>query len=314
MTENEQRQPTGFSSGRNAFARLTAASTLVLVFAGGLVTSTGSALAVPDWPLSFGQLFPPMVGGVLYEHGHRMIAGTVAILTATLAFWTWKSEERPLVRRLAFVALGAVLLQAALGGLTVLLLLPTGISVAHACLGQVFFCLTTALALVTGRAWLAATPRPAEASTFPGSLAAVTTAVVFLQLFVGALMRHTGAGLAIPDFPLAFGRIVPDLTSTAVAIHFLHRIGAVVVAGFVLWTTLRVLRGHAREPLLARPAFLLTALVALQILLGGLTIWTGRATVPTTAHVATGAAILATSLVLTLRSFHHLEPVRRRAA
>ncbi|MEA2625476.1 MAG: heme a synthase, partial [Candidatus Binatota bacterium] len=213
----------------NAFARLTSAATLLLIFAGGLVTSTGSALAVPDWPLSYGQLFPPMVGGVFYEHGHRMIAGTVAVLTVILATWVCLADARAWVRRLALVAVAAILLQAVLGGLTVLFLLPTPISVAHACLGQTFFCVTVLLAMVTGRTWkgIDRSRRP-ERTTVPSlrSLSAALAVMVYAQLIIGAVMRHTGAGLAIPDFPLAFGRIVPDLSSASVAVHYLHRMGA----------------------------------------------------------------------------------------
>jgi cytochrome c oxidase assembly protein subunit 15 len=314
MTNEQRRRGGGFSPGRNAFARLTAAATLVLVFAGGLVTSTGSALAVPDWPLSYGQLFPPMVGGIFYEHGHRMIAGTVALLTLALAVWTWRDEERPWVRRLAAGALGAVVLQALLGGLTVLFLLPTAISVSHACLGQAFFCLVVTLAVVTGRGWLegarAAVP---EGVRHPGPLAAVTAAAVFGQLVLGAVMRHTGAGLAIPDFPLAFGRLVPDLWSVPVLIHFLHRGGAVVVAALAATTFAVVRRSYRDDARLARPASLLLALVAVQILLGATVIWTTKSVLPTTAHVATGASILATSVVLTLRSYAFVESVTAEA-
>ncbi|MGH7896777.1 MAG: COX15/CtaA family protein, partial [Candidatus Binatia bacterium] len=121
-----------YSPWRNHFAKVTVAATFGLVFAGGLVTSTGSALSVPDWPLSFGQMFPPMVGGVRFEHGHRMIAGTVGMLMLVLAIWTWREEPRSSVRRLAAAALAAVVVQALLGGITVLYLLPTAVSVAHA--------------------------------------------------------------------------------------------------------------------------------------------------------------------------------------
>jgi cytochrome c oxidase assembly protein subunit 15 len=269
------------------------------VFAGGLVTSTGSSLAVPDWPLSYGQFFPPMVGGVAIEHGHRMIAGTVAMLTAVLAVWTWRVERRPAVRRLAAVALGAVVLQALLGGITVLWLLPTAVSVGHAALGQTFFCLVVVLALVTGRDW----PR-IERGGADGMLrrfAVATSAAIFVQLLLGAVMRHTGAGLAIPDFPLAFGRIVPDLSSSAVAIHFAHRTWALVVAALAAATTVRVLRDHGGEARLVRPAALLVAGLCLQVLLGAVTIWSAKAPLPTTAHVATGAFLLATSIVLTIR-------------
>lgn len=300
---------------RNFFARVTVAATFVLIFAGGLVTSTGSGLAVPDWPLSFGMLFPPMVGGVLYEHGHRMIAGTVAILTAILAAWTWRAEERRWVRNLAVAALAVVLLQALLGGITVLFLLPTGVSVAHACLAQAFFCMVVTLALVTGQAWLTREARPAPAAgPLLGIMATATTAAVYGQLILGAIMRHSGAGLAIPDFPLAFGRLVPDLTSTAVAIHFIHRFGAFVVTVSIVCTVSLVLRRFRREPLLLRPALALLLLVKLQISLGAATIWTAMAVLPTTAHVATGAAILATSLVLTLRAHRLLDRTERAGA
>ncbi len=284
---------------RHAFARVTAASTFALIFVGGLVTSTGSSLSGPDWPLSYGQFFPPMVGGIFYEHGHRMVAGTVALLTATLAFWTWREEPRASVRRLALAALGAVLLQAILGGVTVLLRLPTIVSVSHAALAQAFFCMVTASALVTSREWLS------EDDAIPDEtlarLAIVTTAAVYFQLLFGAVMRHTGAGLAIPDFPLAQGQLVPDVASFPVAIHFAHRVGAVVVALSAAATAAKVFHSHASEARLARPAILLVSLVALQLTLGASIIWTRKAVLPTTAHVAVGAAILATSLVIALR-------------
>jgi len=123
------------------FSQFTAGATLILIVAGGLVTSTGSGLAVPDWPLSFGTLFPEMTGGVLYEHGHRLIAGTVALLAIALMIWILKKETRRWVKVIAVTAVAAVLCQALLGGLTVLFRLPTPISVSHACLAQLFFCL-----------------------------------------------------------------------------------------------------------------------------------------------------------------------------
>lgn len=291
-----------FSSWRHRFAVMTAISTFALIFIGGLVTSTGSSLSVPDWPLSYGQLMPPMVGGVFYEHGHRMVAGSVAVLMAALAVWTWRDEPRRGVRTLAAVALGAVVLQAVLGGVTVLLRLPTAVSVAHAALAQAFFCLVVALALVTGSDWLEVpTPRGDDATL--RLLAAGTTGAVYAQLLLGAVMRHTGSGLAIPDFPLAYGHLVPYLESFPVAIHFAHRVGALIVATLIGATALRVRSLHGDEPLLGRPALLLVALVVLQITLGATIIWSRRAVLPTTAHVAVGAAILATALVITLRSY-----------
>src|SRR5262249_34122858 len=205
LPRRTERMPERRATGLHRFAVLTAGASFVLLFVGGLVPSTGSRLAVPDWPLSLGMVSPPMRGGVLFEPGHRLAAMLVGCLTLVLALWTVVGEPRPGVRALGLVALLAVILQGVLGGVTVLYKLPLAVSVTHACLAQVFFCLTVTLALVTGAEWAAARPR--EVAPRVARLAAFTTALVFVQLILGALMRHMGAGLAIPDFPLAFGRL-----------------------------------------------------------------------------------------------------------
>jgi len=281
------------------FAVLTAGATFVLLFVGGLVTSTGSGLAVPDWPLSFGQVFPAMVGGVLFEHGHRLVASGVGLLTLVLALWIVLREPRAGVRALGLLALFAVILQGVLGGVTVLYKLPLAVSVTHACLAQVFFCITVTLAVVTGAAWQ--TPLAGERSALP-PLAVVTTAAVFCQLVLGALMRHMGAGLAIPDFPLAFGRVIPPLVTPYITVHFAHRVGALVVATLVIATAVTTFRQHRSEPRLRRPALLATVLLCLQVTLGALVIWTRRAVFPTTLHLSIGAALLATCVVIALRA------------
>lgn len=291
------------------FAVFTACATLGLIFVGGLVTSTGSGLAVPDWPLSFGQVFPPMVGGVLYEHGHRLVAAFVGILTVTLAVLLSNWEPHAWVRRLGWCALAAVLIQGSLGGLTVLLRLPTSVSVTHACLAQVFFCLTVTIAVCTSPRWLAS--RQVAVETGVPSLRAltwVTVGLVFVQLILGAFMRHTGAGPAIPDFPLSHGRVIPPFDSQGVVIHFLHRAGAFVVAIAISWTVARVLSAFRSEDQLRRSALALFALLMLQLTLGALTIWTQRAVTPMTAHVAVGAAVLATSVTLALRTTRLIGP------
>jgi heme a synthase len=285
----------------HAFAVATAALTFCLLFAGGLVTSTASGLAVPDWPLSFGQVFPPMVGGVLFEHSHRLLASLVGVCTVTLGLWLVVRESRPGVRALALLAVFGVVLQGVLGGVTVLYKLPLAVSVAHACLAQIFFCLTVTLALVTSSAWGDA---PASAVA-PGVAVAATatTVLVFAQIVLGALVRHLGAGLAIPDFPLAFGRIVPPFVTTLITVHFAHRVVGLLVALAIVVTAGVVLRAHLREAALRRPAMLAIALVTLQIALGALTIWSRRAVIPTTAHQSIGAAVLATCLVLAIRTW-----------
>jgi cytochrome c oxidase assembly protein subunit 15 len=293
------------SPWRHRFAIFTAACTLALIFVGGLVTSTGSGLAVPDWPLSYGMLMPPMVGGVFYEHGHRMAATFVGLLTTILAFWTARSEPRAGVRRLAWVALATVIAQGILGGITVKFLLPTPVSVAHACLAQSFFCLTIALAYVTSREFAAAAPLAAnEDRSGVRGAAALATGVVFAQLAVGAVMRHMGAGLAIPDFPLAAGRLIPPFDTAGVAVHFAHRVGAVLVLAAVARLALRARRSGS--PRLSLAAWLALSLVVVQVGLGAATVLSGRAVVPTTAHVAVGAAVLGACWLATLRAFRLL--------
>lgn len=292
-----------FSPWRHRFAVFTAACTLALIFVGGLVTSTGSGLAVPDWPLSYGMLMPPMVGGVFYEHGHRMVATFVGLLTTILAVWTARSEPRAGVRRLAWVALATVIAQGLLGGITVKFLLPTPVSVAHACLAQTFLCVAIALAYSTSREYLDVSgPREDRANV--GAAAAVATGIVFLQLALGAVMRHTGAGLAIRDFPLAAGRLIPPFDAPGVAVHFAHRVGALLVLAAAAHLMLHALRSGERR--LVRTAAIALALVVVQIGLGAATVLSGRAVVPTTAHVAVGAAVLGTCWLATLRAFRLL--------
>jgi cytochrome c oxidase assembly protein subunit 15 len=312
------------------FAVVTAAATLLLIAAGGLVTSTESGLSVPDWPTTYGYnmfAFPlsKMVGGIRFEHTHRLIASTVGLLTVLLAIALARREPRRWVRRLGYLALAAVVAQGLLGGLTVLLLLPPAVSVAHACLAQTFFCLTVAIAVVTSPRWKDASPvdlRAAFAHDPLARITAVTAGAIFLQLFLGAVMRHTKAGLAIPDFPLALGRILPPMASFPVAIHFAHRVGAVIVAalaGMCAWRAVGSGRPGAR-----RAAAGLVALVCLQITLGALTVLTRKSVLVTTAHVATGALLLGTTLALCLFSLaaerrrNNVVPIRsamaRRAA
>ncbi len=286
----------------HVYAVLLACATFVLIVAGALVTSHAAGLSVPDWPTSFGTLrMPPMVGGVLYEHGHRMIAGTVGLLTIFLAIWIWISEPRRWVRRLAGFAVLAVVLQAVLGGVTVLLKLPPVVSVGHATLGQAFFTMVVSLALFTSAEWRWDESK-FEDNSSPSlrRLSLGLTAAVFVQLVLGASFRHA-----------AFG-IVP------------HIIGAVSVSLLVIWVAPRVLLQVPQEPRLARPARILRGLLALPLLLG-LAAYNALVTAPgtarslplavgvTTAHVAIGALMLATSIALTFEAYR-LTAVSRRAA
>lgn len=288
------------------YIKLVAASTVLLIAAGGMVTSTDSGLSVPDWPNTYGQFmfsFPleKMVGGIFYEHGHRMIASTVGFLTIILAAWTWLVERRRWVRRLGVLALGAVILQGILGGMTVLFLLPAPISIGHAGLAQLFFCLTVSLALFTSPSWRHPRQPPVDDATLR-RVTLATTALVYGQILLGATMRHIEAGLAIPDFPLAFGHLLPPAWNAGIAVHFAHRVGAAVVTLAVLASAGRVWRHHRSRPELFRPAALLVLFVATQVALGAFVIWSGLQPIVNTVHVVNGALVLATSLVLTLRS------------
>ncbi|HTM03037.1 MAG TPA: COX15/CtaA family protein [Vicinamibacterales bacterium] len=289
------------------FAAIVAASTAVLIFAGGMVTSTGSGLSVPDWPNTYGWFmfsFPvdKWVGGIFYEHTHRLIASTVGFLILSLAFWLWRAEPRRWVRRLGFIALGAVITQGVLGGITVLWYLPDPISIAHASLAEIVFCLTVTIALVTSSGWKRGYVAGLSDDRLLQKIAIVTTATIYIQILLGATMRHTGAGLAIPDFPWMFGHVIPDHWDSKIAIHFAHRVGALCVTVLILATAGHVLYHHRRRAELRNPSILLLVLLPLQVTLGALTVLSGRQPIINSFHVVTGASVLVTSLVLTMRA------------
>lgn len=295
-----------YPRGIHRLAVFLAGYVVLLITAGGLVKSLEAGLSVPDWPLSYGMLNPPRwweIETVRAEHGHRLIAGVALILTLILTVWIARREERPWVRKLAYVALAAVLAQAALGGITVLFFLPTAISVSHAGLAQLFLALVVALAVVTSPFWLSrrAAVDGADSHAVVG-LATASTLMIYLQILIGAVMRHKGAGLAIPDFPLVFGGLIPPKLDFAIGIHYSHRIGALVVATLIFWTLGRTLRLARVDPALTRPASVMACLVLMQGVLGGLVVWTSKAVLPNTLHVGTGGLLLATSVVLTLAS------------
>jgi len=292
---------TSQKQGLHRFAMFTAACTFLLLVAGALVTSNDAGLAVPDWPLSYGSLAPPMVGGIFYEHGHRIVATFVGILTIILAVWLWKREPRAWVRRLGLAALGAVVAQGVLGGLTVLFYLPVAISVAHASLAQIFFGTVASLALFTSRWWQSELPQVEDSgSPRARSLAVWTVAAIFLQLILGAAFRHKGFS------------IVP------------HLIGAAMVTILIFWTA-GVLRHRYRGvPALAPCRRLLHVLIGVQLLLGGAAWWARwlARDFPqpmvamvwlTVAHTVVGALVLAAAVVTTLVSFRLLTPGREAA-
>ena len=288
------------------YALFTVFAVVFLLAAGAMVTSTGSGLSVPDWPLSFGQVMPPMEGGVFYEHGHRMVATAVGLLTVVLAFWLWRREPRAWMRRLGWTALGLVIVQGVLGGMTVLMKLPVWTSAAHASVAQAFFMLVVFITLALSPGWNRGSRMPEAADSRLPVWATVATSAIYIQLILGAVMRHMEAGLVIPDFPLAFGGLIPPHFTPQIAIHFAHRVWAVVTAAFVVTASVSALRTAGKRADIAVPAILMLVLVAAQITLGGFIIWTQRHPHVTSAHVVTGAILLATSLILTARSWRFL--------
>ncbi len=279
------------------FAVFTAGCTFLLLIAGALVTSNDAGLSVPDWPLSYGSLLPPMVGGILYEHGHRMIATFVGILTIILAVWIWRKESRPWVRTVAWSALGLVIAQGILGGITVLFLLPPSSSSAHATLAEIFFVTVISRAGFTSRWGWCPLPQ-VEDRGWPSlrTLTVWTSVLILLQIVLGAAFRHN-----------AFG-IIP------------HIIGAVIVTGMVFWTVLAVSRRFRAVKDLRRAARYLEILLGLQLVLGGLAYWavlaardavqpTPSYVAITVAHVAVGALTFAACVILMLACYRILTPV-----
>jgi len=286
----------------------TACATLVVITAGALVTSNDAGLSVPDWPTSFGYLVkvPHFVGGVRYEWSHRMVAGTLVSLTLAIAIWTLLVERRRWLRWLAMGAFCTVIAQAILGGLTVLLFQPPWISTAHATVAQTFFCIAVAIALFTGRKWVEDRPekdRPekeqssVEFDSHRPSLFTLTLlsiCVLYVQLILGGMFRHHGMS------------------------WWPHVLNAVTVSFVLAWTAVRAIRVYSHIEAVRRPAIVMLSLLITQLCLGFASFltrvaWGRDATQPelpmvasTVAHVAVGALLLATTVVLAIQVWRHV--------
>ncbi len=277
-----------YHRGLHRWSILLAFCTLLLVVAGGLVTSRDAGLSVPDWPLSYGKLMPKMEGGILYEHGHRMIATSVGLFTIVSLVWIFRVDRRSWMRKLAIAALLAVIVQGILGGITVLLLLPWWISSSHASLAQLFFSTTVAMALFTSRQWLAGpTTIPEDPENPLRGLSLAVPICVLCQLFLGAAARHKAIG----------------------AIY--HICGAPFVTGVVLWVSMRILLHYARNRELRTSAVALITITLIQVFLGIAAYMTRIAYADsvqpmplmvtfTVLHVAVGALTLAASIVMAI--------------
>jgi cytochrome c oxidase assembly protein subunit 15 len=287
-----------YHRGLHRFAIFTACVTLLLIVAGALVTSNEAGLSVPDWPTTFGSFYkiPRMVGGIKYEHGHRMVAEFVGLLTIILAVWTWRVEKRRWLRMLGLAALGTVITQGILGGITVLFFLPPAVSSAHAALAQTFFCIAVAIAVFTGRRWIEEQPRVELDVRRPSlfTLTLLSIFVLYVQLLLGAMFRHNG----LSWWP-----------------HVIH---AGVVAIVLSWTAIRAISVYSQIEAVRRPAVAMLGLMVGQLCLGFLAfitrvMWGKDAAQPelpmiisTVIHVAVGALLLATAVVLAIQVWRHV--------
>lgn len=314
-------------------ALITAIITFPVIFMGGLVTSHQAGMSVPDWPNSWGYnmfTFPPSkwVGGILFEHTHRLAASAIGFMTIVMMATAWWTDRRPWIRWTSVAIFLACCAQGTIGGLRVVLS-ERDLAIVHGCAAQIFFCFVATYCVATSRSW--AQHRPLEPKQAPAARqartwAGVTVAIVLAQLIVGAIMRHSDAGLAIPDFPLSYGRLLPPthldaafrqaaiaqygvnlglnrVTLFQIWIHFAHRVGAICVTLSVITLASLIfsrLRGR-RE--LIRPVSILLALIAVQVTLGILTVLLRKPADIATAHVAVGALVLVTIWIIAMRAW-----------
>jgi heme a synthase len=288
---------TPYNRGHHRLAVILACWTFLLIIAGALVTSNDAGLSVPDWPTSFGSWYkiPKLVGGVKFEHTHRMIAQVAGLLTIALAIWTWRAEKRRWMRILAYAAVGTVIAQGILGGITVLFYLPPAVSSSHAALAQTFFCLAVAMAMFTGKKWIEENPRVEFDERRPSlfTLTLLSIFVLYVQLILGAMFRHHG----LSWWP--------------------HVLNAVVVSFVLGWTAIRALTVYSRIEAIRQPAILMLSLLITQLCLGFMAFLTRVAwgkdavqpelpmVVSTVAHVAVGALLLATTVILAIQVWRH---------
>lgn len=289
---------TPYNPAHHRFAVFIACATFVLIIAGALVTSNDAGLSVPDWPTSYGSYYklPPWTGGIIYEHSHRMIAEATGALTIAITVWTFLADRRRWMKALAIAALGTIIVQGILGGMTVLHFLPPLISSAHAAVGQTFFCIACAIALFTGRNWVQEiSPGPENETHHPRllTLAFVSICAIYLQLYFGAMFRHHGMGW-LP-----------------------HVINAPLVALLLTWTSVRAISQYPKIAAVRRPAITILFLVVVQLCLGFLAFltrveWGKDAAQPemamvvsTVSHVAVGALLLASTAIFTIQVWRH---------
>ncbi len=321
----------------HCFAFALGVATLFLVALGGVVTTKGVGMAVPDWPTTYGEnmfLFPPSkwIGGIFYEHSHRLVASLVGMLTAVLTVWLWLKESRRWLCWLGTIAFLAVVFQGVLGGMRVVFDrhgLGTQLGIFHATLAQLFFLLVCSIAFFTSRWWISGRAQAVESAAalklrrwFFGA-----TFLILIQLVLGATMRHQHAGLAVPDFPLAYGKVWPAtdaaslhaynahrietngeeaITAGHVIVHMLHRVTALAVMFAIVGCVVVAWRNTPRGSLVRKTSGLWVAIALIQVALGILTILSQRKVDVTTAHVAVGAVTFLIGWLLVLMTSRFL--------
>ena len=305
------------------FSILTVLFTLGLIFLGALVKSFEVGLSVPDWPTTYGyQMFAfpwsDMVGGIFYEHSHRMVATFVGAMTLGLTIWLKISETRLNIKKLGYLALILVIAQGLLGGLTVMFFLPTVVSMIHGITAQTFLLIVILIAYALSKEYT----KNNRKSDSNRTIVMVLFFAVYIQLILGAWMRHTESGLAIYDFPTIAGTWLPifnekmlsaindwrfdmdytDASMAQVYIHFFHRVGACVVFVLTILMSYRLhLNRHEYSIKIQLNVFAIIVFVCLQILLGALTIWTAKGPIITSVHVMNGAIVMGLCFILFLR-------------
>lgn len=320
-------QPTASLLILHVFALLTTVLTFLLLCSGGLVTSKGVGMSVPDWPTTYGYnmfAFPlsRWVGGVFYEHTHRLFASGIGFLTVILSVMTFFLEKRRWVRRLGLVLLIGVILQGVLGGLRVTLY-KDELGIFHAIIAQTFFALLLIFSAVTSCAFIKGKWMGDESAAKLRWLALTGVVLIYFQLIVAATMRHAHLGLAIPDFPTAYGNFLPDLSQTSLAtinagrlsqgmmpttaaqilLQLVHRGGALLLMGVVLLLMIRARELLSQKHWVHRWSLVWALLLVLQATLGAWTIWSNKAADVATAHMALGALMLGGSILMAFRLF-----------
>jgi heme A synthase len=266
--------------------------TLGLLFLGSIVHATESSLACPDWPTCFGTMFPDMTGGVFWEHLHRLVAGGLILFFGLALYLAWKERpSQPWVVKATVVGLVLLLIQAVLGGITVLLLLPDAVSTSHLGLAFVFLGLAVVLATVTSPSWSSGIG-PSDQSRKPlRRIGIAAVALTLAQSLVGAAVRHTDSGMACPDIPLCLGQLIPPLSYPTVALHFSHRALGLLVLAMVLWVGhIAFWRGKSAEVVRMGVAAALVAMA--QVLLGFLSVYYRLAVEPVSLHTLLAATLL----------------------